>query len=78
MEWPLSGLRVADLSAGIACGYCTKVLADGGAEVIKLDRRRPGRAAGAATMLPGDRSHAWPRADGHAESQRCSQVPAAR
>ena len=34
MEWPLSGLRVADLSAGIAGGYCTKVLADGGAEVI--------------------------------------------
>lgn len=33
MEWPLSGLRVADLSAGIAGGYCTKVLADGGAEV---------------------------------------------
>ena len=37
MEWPLSGLRVADLSAGIAGGYCTKVLADGGAEVIKLE-----------------------------------------
>jgi CoA-transferase family III len=34
MEWPLGGLRVADLSAGIAGGYCTKVLADGGAEVI--------------------------------------------
>jgi hypothetical protein len=23
MEWPLSGLRFADLSAGIAGGYCT-------------------------------------------------------
>jgi len=34
MEWPLSGPRVADLSAGIAGGYCTKVLADGGAEVM--------------------------------------------
>ena len=49
MEWPLSGLRVADLSAGIAGGYCTKVLADGGAEVIKLeppegDRLRAGPA----------------------------------
>ena len=35
MEWPLSGPRVADLSAGIAGGYCTggyrtKALADGG------------------------------------------------
>jgi crotonobetainyl-CoA:carnitine CoA-transferase CaiB-like acyl-CoA transferase len=29
MEWPLSGLRVADLSAGVAGGYCTKVLAAG-------------------------------------------------
>ena len=26
MEWPLSGLRVADLSAGIAGGYCAKAL----------------------------------------------------
>jgi crotonobetainyl-CoA:carnitine CoA-transferase CaiB-like acyl-CoA transferase len=34
---PLEGLRVVDLSDGIAGGYCTKALADGGAEVVKVE-----------------------------------------
>ncbi len=33
----LSTLRILDLSAGIAGGYCTKLLADYGAEVVKVE-----------------------------------------
>lgn len=34
---PLSGYTVADLSTGIAGAYCTKLLADAGAEVVKVE-----------------------------------------
>ncbi|MCV7155144.1 CaiB/BaiF CoA-transferase family protein [Mycolicibacterium pyrenivorans] len=34
---PLSGYVVVHLSSGIAGAYCTKLLADGGAEVIKVE-----------------------------------------
>lgn len=37
MSRPLAGLRVADLSVGIAGAYCTRLLADAGAEVVKLE-----------------------------------------
>lgn len=34
---PLSGYRVVDLSGGIGGGYCTKLLVDAGAAVVKLE-----------------------------------------
>ena len=34
---PLDGRLIIDLSTGIAGGYCTKILADGGAEVLKIE-----------------------------------------
>lgn len=37
VEHPLSGWVVVDLSCGIAGAYCTKLLADGGAEVLKVE-----------------------------------------
>jgi crotonobetainyl-CoA:carnitine CoA-transferase CaiB-like acyl-CoA transferase len=51
---PLSGLRVVDLSTWIGGAYCTKLLVDGGAEVIKVespdgDSLRRWSASGAVT-----------------------------
>ncbi len=36
-SWPLSGMLVVELSSGVAGGYCTKALADGGSDVIKVE-----------------------------------------
>ena len=35
--WPLAGTKVVDLSSGLAGAYCTKLLADGGADVVKVE-----------------------------------------
>lgn len=37
VEPPLAGFTVVDLSTGIAGAYCTKLLADGGATIIKVE-----------------------------------------
>lgn len=56
-QGPLSDYLVLDLSGGIAGAYCTKILADGGAEVVKIeglhgDPLRTWSATG-ATVDPG-------------------------
>ena len=53
---PLGGYLIVDLSSGIAGAYCTRLLADGGAEVVKVeppggDALRSWTASGAQ---PGD------------------------
>jgi crotonobetainyl-CoA:carnitine CoA-transferase CaiB-like acyl-CoA transferase len=58
---PLTGLRVVDLSTWIGGAYCTKLLADGGAEVVKVeapggDPLRRWSASGAA--IPAERDGA--------------------
>jgi crotonobetainyl-CoA:carnitine CoA-transferase CaiB-like acyl-CoA transferase len=59
VEPPLAGYTVVDLSTGIAGAYCTKLLADGGADVIKVeppqgDPLRRWSSSGAATPPGGD------------------------
>lgn len=59
LEAPLSGYTVIDLSSGIAGAYCTKLLADGGADVVKVespqgDPLRRWSASGATIPADGD------------------------
>jgi crotonobetainyl-CoA:carnitine CoA-transferase CaiB-like acyl-CoA transferase len=56
---PLDGYVVVDLSCGIAGAYCTKLLADGGADVVKVeapegDPLRRWSASGAAIEADDD------------------------
>ncbi|MBI2856079.1 MAG: CoA transferase, partial [Chloroflexi bacterium] len=54
---PLDDLRVIDLSHGIAGPYCTKLLADFGADVIKVERPGTGDYARQMGPFPGDVPH---------------------
>jgi crotonobetainyl-CoA:carnitine CoA-transferase CaiB-like acyl-CoA transferase len=56
---PLNGYTVVDLSTGIAGAYCTKLLADGGADIVKVeapegDPLRRWSASGAEIPADGD------------------------
>ncbi|WP_231633777.1 MULTISPECIES: CaiB/BaiF CoA-transferase family protein [unclassified Mycobacterium] len=59
VELPLAGYTVVELSTGIAGAYCTKLLADGGADVVKVeppegDPLRRWSASGAVIPPGGD------------------------
>lgn len=56
-ESALSDIRVIDLSQGIAGPYCTKLLADYGAEVIKIEPPGEGDAARRLGPFPDDLPH---------------------
>ncbi|MCX6023561.1 MAG: CoA transferase, partial [Chloroflexi bacterium] len=56
-EQVLSGIKVLDLTYDIAGPYCTKLLADFGADVLKVERPVGGDLSRAAGPFPGDVPH---------------------
>lgn len=50
---PLSGVRVLDVSSYIAGPYCTKILAEYGADVVKVERVPGGDTSRTFPVVPG-------------------------
>ena len=59
---PLQGIRVVDLTQGVAGPYATKLFADYGAAVVKIERPDGGDPARRIGPFPGDEPH--PEASG--------------
>ena len=56
IEQPLADIRIIDLTQGIAGPYCTKILADFGADVIKVEKPVVGDYARRLGPFPNDKS----------------------
>ncbi len=54
IETALRGLRVVDLTQYVAGPYCTKLLADYGADVVKVERPGAGDVARRVGPFPND------------------------
>jgi len=53
----LEGVRVVELGQGVSAPFCAKLLADYGAEVIKIEREGGGDVARSWGPFPGDEPH---------------------